>query len=596
MDFGSIVENLQMSLGSELDFSNENHLNALVKELKENQKWSDSDIKKLITGLLITELEFSNKGEYKKYRGAHNLRPTTKVTIGNKKTTVGDLDGTNKIKEKPVINKKQNLQKPQINKKDKIEKNKTLKNVNTTKSKVYTEDIFPKDSDFDKKNKKYDFGVNYKIPKLKNFNFPKKYISLINRLANTSYSKETSSISYFISGDVGAGEIRSQVGELLTVAAVGMSDQDFSVFYDSLLNHTEYLRKNKKDPILNKSWVIAMNNTRISIKDRLNKQYPKGTKIDSTAWDTKGEVEAMGLNDYATNKGYSTDMYIKLKMPSGKTVLDEVSLKKDEKVNFLNSGTGMFEKWDKNLDNSLRPNIFKNKQYSNLVKQTQKTKNKLIKILNSKKIKDDEFINRLKKAGITDGKQQKTALDFYKKISVSDIEDAASEKGNMRAKSKTLLNSQIILTAMGDKDSSKFINNSFKESYDFSKRSIEAISTNEKLKSGMLNSIRSEFPLKSISIGEESMAIGSLSFDQFTMKEIFGTTDYNKIKENLIFVDTEPPYIGYRATVGKTIIPISEIKVREDGVGYGGQFKFEMKLDSRFAKILKKAHAAVYKK
>ena len=55
----------------------------------------------------------------------------------------------------------------------------------------------------------------------------------------------------------------------------------------------------------------------------------------------------MGLSDYKNNKGFSTDMYIKVKKPDGEEVLDEVSLKKSTKVNFLNSSAGKFEEWMK---------------------------------------------------------------------------------------------------------------------------------------------------------------------------------------------------------------------------------------------------------
>ena len=54
------------------------------------------------------------------------------------------------------------------------------------------------------------------------------------------------------------------------------------------------------------------------------------------------------------------------------------------------------------------------------------------------------------------------------------------------------------------------------------------------------------------------------------------------------------PYMGYRAKVGSDVIPISTISIREDGRGYGGQFKFEMKMDQRFYKILEQANKAVY--
>ena len=52
--------------------------------------------------------------------------------------------------------------------------------------------------------------------------------------------------------------------------------------------------------------------------------------------------------------------------------------------------------------------------------------------------------------------------------------------------------------------------------------------------------------------------------------------------------------MSYRAGPEDDIIPLAEIVVREDGVGYGGQFKFEMTLDKRFAKKLREANEAVY--
>ena len=46
--------------------------------------------------------------------------------------------------------------------------------------------------------------------------------------------------------------------------------------------------------------------------------------------------------------------------------------------------------------------------------------------------------------------------------------------------------------------------------------------------------------------------------------------------------------------MGSEVIPLAEIRVREDGVGYGGSIKFEMTLDKRFAKVLVKANSEVY--
>ena len=90
------------------------------------------------------------------------------------------------------------------------------------------------------------------------------------------------------------------------------------------------------------------------------------------------------------------------------------------------------------------------------------------------------------------------------------------------------------------------------------------------------------------------MAIGNNSLDRDVMREIFGTSNYDDIKEKLSAEPGPPPFLGYRAEIGSKLIPLAEIRVREDGVGYGGQIKFEMQLDRRFAKILKQANQKVY--
>ena len=129
---------------------------------------------------------------------------------------------------------------------------------------------------------------------------------------------------------------------------------------------------------------------------------------------------------------------------------------------------------------------------------------------------------------------------------------------------------------------------------DYQKEAVRQITENEKLKSGMLKEISSEFRLKAVSEGEETMAIGPYSLDKMTMKSIFGTSDYDEIKQKLVAKEGPPPYVGYQADVEGEIIPIAQIGIREDGVGYGGSIKFEMILDTRFGKVLQKAHSDVY--
>ena len=130
----------------------------------------------------------------------------------------------------------------------------------------------------------------------------------------------------------------------------------------------------------------------------------------------------------------------------------------------------------------------------------------------------------------------------------------------------------------------------------YTTNATRAIVNNPKLKAGMLDDIKKEFPLKSIGEGEETMAIGDLSLDPDTMRELFGTSDFEKIKENLVVDETvDPPALAYQAETGGEIIKIASINIRQDGVGYGGSsMKFEMQMDKDFATKLKESHQKVY--
>ena len=129
----------------------------------------------------------------------------------------------------------------------------------------------------------------------------------------------------------GAGQISAQAGELMTMMGVSMSDDDFDKFTDSLLKHEESLIESNPDlkkeakRIVTKSWINSARNNRKAIVNRIKKEY-SNSEIINTSWDTKDDVESLGLEDYNTNKGFSTDMYIKIKTADGEEILDEVSL------------------------------------------------------------------------------------------------------------------------------------------------------------------------------------------------------------------------------------------------------------------------------
>ena len=128
---------------------------------------------------------------------------------------------------------------------------------------------------------------------------------------------------------------------------------------------------------------------------------------------------------------------------------------------------------------------------------------------------------------------------------------------------------------------------------------INQLNNNPKVREGLIKNIKEEFPLKAVSEGEETMAIGDMSLDKETMKVIFGTDDFDKLKENLSVKKSEKgePYLVYKIDdLGNKTVKVANIVIRQDGRGYGGgTIKFEMKLHPELAKNLDAATKEVYK-
>ena len=469
------------------------------------------------------------------------------------------------------------------------DKDKTLKDVDSTTTEEFQRELEPSDEEFEKRNKKFANPIPppaYKAPEglLDNPNFPKKYVKALERLINTQPIGDAKRWGHYSDIPGGAGRVQAQAGELMTMMGASMNDEDFETFINSIDSHVdELVDKNpnmKKDSTRSvpKSWVKSAVNNRQAILNRVREEYPDA-EIVATSWDTKDDVESLGLDDYDKNKGFSTDMYMKIRTADG-DVLDEISLKKDVNVNFLNAGTGSFSKWDPDLPDEINPNVYARTQRENLAKTGKKLSGSIEKLLSSGK--NTPEIKAFK------------ALMKSKKIDFSQaLEDTMAGKGS-RAKSNVVQAGIAAMAAAGNKDAQKFMKDVDSRHRAYNAAAIEAIVSNDKLKEGMLKEIRSEFPLKAGGEGEETMAIGDLSLDRATMRNIFGTDDFDTIKQRLSAEPGPPPYLSYKAGPEDEVIPLAEIVVREDGVGYGANFKFEMTLDKRFAKKLREANEAVY--
>jgi hypothetical protein len=359
-----------------------------------------------------------------------------------------------------------------------------------------------------------------------------------------------------------------------------MDDTQFAEFQKSISEHLTSLTKQnpelKKDGsrIVNEKWLKAASDNRKAILKKVEKQFP-GYNVAATSWDTKNEVEALGMSSY-DNKGYSTDIYLRLENEKGEPLLEEISLKQNLKVNLLNSGTGKFFEWlgKNDVPDNINPQKFAKTEREKLSKFCEANADAIRQLVDT----DDNLRTAIEEKGV----------DFDTALS-----ETLRGKGN-RDRTKVLFEAVKALQNTGDKSATDMIANLDNDHANYVSESINAVVTNPKLKEGMLNEIKNEFPLKSVADNEESVVLGEYMLDKSTMQSIFGTSDFNEFKEGLISQPGPPPFIAYKVKLGDRIIPIADIDIREDGRNYGGQFKFEMTVNNAFAKEIIKANREVY--
>ena len=498
--------------------------------------------------------------EHPAYKQAKQITQKDEKPKGDKVDEPSDFDRETNQNKNVKPDYKRDSDKRIVNGKDK-----TLNKVNTSDSETYTEDITPSDEEFEN-----DYAIGEPPPPFKisdeinTTKFPKKYVKLIERMMNSKRVGTKPNITTLISSG-GAGAISAQAGEVLTLMATSMSDEDFNKLQTAMLEHEKKTIESNPDlkapgkRVINKSWIMAAGKSRKAIRDRITKKYGEGVEIVNTGWDTEQDVNAMGWSDYNGQKGFSTDIYVKVKTPDGEEIMDEVSLKKDTKINFLNSQTGKFRQWDEETQGGeLDPRTHSKKERESLIKA----------------IKDFNL-------DLPEPTSRKSSKAIWL---------AMVEKTNYNTKT-----GEMNLSEPPTKEE-LWVKAHVDQVRDYTTNATRAIVNNPKLKAGMLDDIKKEFPLKSIGEGEETMAIGDLSLDPDTMTELFGTSDFEKIKENLVVDETvDPPALAYQAETGGEIIKIASINIRQDGVGYGGSsMKFEMQMDKDFATKLKESHQKVY--
>jgi hypothetical protein len=586
-NFDEILEELSYKVGI-VDLTNESHKQILVKLLRERgidsaQMLADraSVVFQYINEVLVKSKSSGNIYPVKKFNPDTQVKPTDSE-LEKSKTNVGVSDDEkNTEPTQTTAEPKSDSKKRIINGKDK-----TLNAESPLKTQEYQKELEPNDDDFAVKNQKFANPIPpppYTLPDSvsENPKFPKRYVELFQRFMNTQHTGAAKALSHFSNFQGGQGKLPAQAGELMTMMGATMNDEQFKEFQTSVSAHIGELKKLpdgkfKKDGtrIVNEKWLKAAADNRKAILKKVQKQFP-GYNVAATSWDTKTEVEALGMSSY-DNKGYSTDIYLRLENEKGEPLLEEISLKQNLKVNLLNSGTGKFFKWlgADNVPDNINHRMFAKTEREKLSKFCEANADAI------RQLGDDA---ELKAA------MEEKGMDFDTALSL-----ALKGKGSQRDILKVLYTGVKALEKRGNGDAKNLIADMDNDHANYVSESIKAVVTNPKLKEGMLNEIKNEFPLKSVADNEESVVLGQYMLDKNTMESIFGTSDFNEFKEGLISEPGPPPFIAYKVKLGGRVIPIANIDIREDGRNYGGQFKFEMVVNDEFAKEIIKANREVY--
>ena len=544
-------------------------------------------------------------------------------------------DDTDKDKEEPK------KEKPKADEPEKVEvggdfekverggRTKTLDSrKNPSKSETFTQDIDPSDDDYPpEEQKKWQvpdpppplvFEDDFSVDENGNQRFPKKYMKFLERAMNSQKKDDKPAIGNMISQG-GAGRNSAQVGEVMTMMACSMSTEDWDKVSKQLLAHEQAQKdanpslEKEGTRMVNKGWIESATNNRTAVMNQVEGLYGKGAVMTHSGWDTKEDAESLGWTEYGKQKGFSSDFYGRVKLANGQSVMHEVSLKKNTVVNILNSGVGEATEWNPKLKGTdLDPEVLGKQEKSRLDNFSKKNEKEIRALADTEPLKSQMSLRGLKieqvlnVAGTTGSSKDKSKAAFMAMNMLAGNPNPLTRKNKMGGEG---------MKGYNDKDGKVYMDDPPTEAQLAIKDHIDALKdyaagfTRELVKSPMkekmLESIKTKLPITAVATGEETMAIGDLSFDKNTMKKMFGTTNIEEIRDHLeIDESTNPPSLSYEASPGpdgsNKRVQIASIVIRPNGTGYsGGGMRFDMKMTTDFANQLKDANYGedgVYKK
>jgi hypothetical protein len=145
-------------------------------------------------------------------------------------------------------------------------------------------------------------------------------------------------------GNVGQGNLASQLGEVLAFVHLSLSESESKEF-DAAINRTisHLNKKNTGTCAITLEWATSARNSRLSFERAMNERHGKGNwEVVAAVWDNKQEVEELIGIPY-DEKVPTTDVFLRIKV--GNTVVaHQVSLKKDStNVKLKSTSTATFE-------------------------------------------------------------------------------------------------------------------------------------------------------------------------------------------------------------------------------------------------------------
>lgn len=165
---------------------------------------------------------------------------------------------------------------------------------------------------------------------------PDTHIDMIERAINTQTDGDNPPFSEIAGSAVGMGKPPSQAGELMAMTLMAVPrDKRAGVAstVDGLISATGL-----KTPTLYTSWVKAGLNQAEAFDSMMDSRFGQGNwTVEATAWDTREDMDGIGLTP--ENKGFSTDVAIRIRLKNGEAKVARLSLKKDGGIFLLNGST-----------------------------------------------------------------------------------------------------------------------------------------------------------------------------------------------------------------------------------------------------------------